>query len=104
MSSYPGQPVTSSTASQVSWLAGTTAPMRHKRTAHDTRPSRDHDIAGALCFPNVDSLPLLRRIEVRGTLVDGSKHIAQLAAPAGSLEATTVDAIWSHLARAFPTT
>jgi hypothetical protein len=61
------------------------------------------DIAGALCFPDVDGLPLLRRIEVRGILVDGPKRVAQLAARAGSVEATAVEAIWSHLARTCPT-
>lgn len=29
------------------------------------------DVAGALCFPHVDGLPWLRRIEIRGILVDG---------------------------------
>jgi hypothetical protein len=61
------------------------------------------DVTGALCFPHADGLPLIRRIEVRGILVDGPKRIAQLAARPGSLNGTAIEAIWRSLAHAFPT-
>ena len=59
------------------------------------------DVAGALCFPNVDGLPLFRRIEVRGVLVDGPKPVAHFAAQQGSLDGAAVDESWCHLARNF---
>lgn len=60
------------------------------------------DVAGALCFPNVEGLPLLRRIEVDGVLVDSPTRVATLAARPGSLGADTIELVWSFLARAFP--
>jgi hypothetical protein len=60
------------------------------------------DIAGAICFPNVDGLPWVRHLEVRGILVDGPKPVARLAARPGSLEPDAVQRIWEYLARAFP--
>ncbi len=60
------------------------------------------DVAGALCFPNVEGLPWIRRIEIRGISVDGPKPVARLAARPGSLEPDAVNRIWGYLARAFP--
>jgi hypothetical protein len=65
-------------------------------------PDLDVDVAGALCFPDVDGLPLVRRVEVRGILVDGPKQIAKLAARAGSLSPDVASRIWAALDRAFP--
>lgn len=60
------------------------------------------DVTGALCFPNVDGLPWFRRIEIRGILVDGPKPVSHLAARSGPLDSETVERIWTHLGRAFP--
>jgi hypothetical protein len=60
------------------------------------------NIAGALCFPNVDGLPWVRRVEIRGILVDSPKPVARLAARPGSLEPDAVKRIWGCLAQAFP--
>lgn len=88
---------------QTRLIAGVEKQIRRVRAAlNDFDSATPIDIAGALCFPDVDGLPLLRRIEVRAILVDGPKPVARLAARAGSVEPTTVAAIWSHLARAFP--
>lgn len=59
-------------------------------------------IAGALCFPNVDGLPLLGQIEIHGIIVDGPKRVGRLAARPGTLDAHVVQRIWGHLARALP--
>lgn len=59
-------------------------------------------VAGALCFPNVNGLPVFRRIEIRGILVDGPKPIASLATRPGPLDTETIEQIWAHLARASP--
>lgn len=60
------------------------------------------DVKGALCFPDVDGLPIFRRIEIRGVLVDGPKPVSRLAARPGSLAPSAIHGIWAHLARAFP--
>jgi hypothetical protein len=60
------------------------------------------DITGALCFPNVDGLPWVRRVEIRGILLDGPKAVARLAARPGSRESDAVKRIWGYLAQAFP--
>jgi hypothetical protein len=89
---------------QTKLVTGVEKQIGHVRAALDELArATPIDIASALCFPNVEGLPLLRRIEIRGTLVDGPKRVAELAARAGSLEAAAVEEIWSHLARAFPT-
>ena len=59
-------------------------------------------LAGALCFPNVDGLPMFGRIEIRGIIVDGPKPVARLAARPGALEPGVVHRIWGHLAKALP--
>ncbi len=60
------------------------------------------DVLGALCFPYVHGLPVLRRIEVSGIRVDGPKRIAQLIARPGSLEPDEIRRTWTYLALAFP--
>jgi hypothetical protein len=36
------------------------------------------EVRGALCFPNVDGLPLFAQIEIRGIIVNGPKPVARL--------------------------
>jgi hypothetical protein len=60
------------------------------------------DVVGALCFPNVDGLPLFGRIEINAILVDGPSRVARVAARPGTLTPDAVQRIWSRLARAFP--
>lgn len=63
---------------------------------------RKLDVVGALCFPNVEGLPWFRQIEIRGIVVDGPKPVSHLAARSGRLDSETVERIWTHLGRAFP--
>ncbi|HWF51578.1 MAG TPA: nuclease-related domain-containing protein [Solirubrobacteraceae bacterium] len=60
------------------------------------------DVRGALCMTEVDGLPLIRSLSVRGVLVDGPKRAAALAKRPGELAPETVDKIWRHLAANFP--
>jgi hypothetical protein len=60
------------------------------------------DIRGALCFPNVDGLPLLRQLTVRDIVIDGPKPIAKLAARTGPLHPDVVNRLCEDLARRFP--
>jgi hypothetical protein len=61
------------------------------------------DVRGALCMIEVDGLPLIRSLSVRGVLVDGPKRAAALAKRPGELAPEIVDKIWRHLAASFPT-
>ena len=60
------------------------------------------DVRAALCVTEVDGLPLLRSLTVRGVVVDGPKKVAGLARRPGELSAETVDGIWRHIAARFP--
>lgn len=60
------------------------------------------EVRGALCMTEVDGLPLIRSLTVRGVLVDGPKRAAGLARRTGELSPETVDEIWRHLAARFP--
>ena len=60
------------------------------------------DVRGALCMTEVDGLPLIRSLSVRGVLVDVPKRAAALARRPGALPPETVDEIWRHLAANFP--
>lgn len=63
---------------------------------------QDIEVRGALCFPNVDGLPLFGQIEIRGIIVDGPKPVARLAARPGGLEQALVERVVGHLAQALP--
>jgi len=60
------------------------------------------DVRGALCFPDVNGLPVFRRLRVREVIVDGTKPVAELAARPGPLDPETVDRIWRRLGSSFP--
>jgi Nuclease-related domain len=60
------------------------------------------DIRGALCFPNVDGLPVLRGLVVRDVVIDGPKPIAKLARRAGPLPIDAIDRLCAYLEARFP--
>lgn len=60
------------------------------------------DVRGALCMTEVDGLPSLRSLSVRGIVVDGPKRVAALAKRPGELTPERVDEIWRSLAANFP--
>jgi hypothetical protein len=60
------------------------------------------DIRGALCFPNVDGLPLFRQLAVGDVVIDGPKPIAKLAGRIGPLRPDVVERLWDNLGRRFP--
>jgi hypothetical protein len=55
-------------------------------------------VDGALCLAAVDGLPLLRKLTVRGFLVDGPKGVAKRAGREGELTDGQVQAIAGELA------
>lgn len=60
------------------------------------------DVRGALCFADIDGLPLLRRQSLHDVLIDGTRSAAKLANRPGRLNAEEVDRLWHHLAQALP--
>ena len=60
------------------------------------------DVRGALCFPDVDGIPLFRQLRVRDVAIDGPKPVAKLAARPGPLSDELVSRLWGELARALP--
>jgi hypothetical protein len=60
------------------------------------------DFRGALCFADVDGLPWLRHLAVRGVIVDGPRTTAKLASRPGPLAPDEVDALWRRLAATLP--
>jgi Nuclease-related domain len=60
------------------------------------------DVRGALCFPNVDGLPLFSELRVREIVIDGPKRVAKLARRPGLLDAAAIERVWVHLGRSFP--
>lgn len=60
------------------------------------------EVRGALCFPNVDGVPLLSQLNLRNVVIDGPKPIAKLARRPGPLTPERIEQIWQQLGRAFP--
>lgn len=56
-------------------------------------------VRGALCFVEVDGLPLMGHLSVRQIAVDGPRHVARLASRGGVVD---VDRVVRILAVAFP--
>jgi hypothetical protein len=84
---------------QTRLITGVERQLGYVRTALD---DPDVEVRGALCFPDVDGLPLFGQLSVRDIVIDGPKPIAKLAARAGKLESPLVEEIWRRLARALP--
>jgi nuclease-like protein len=72
------------------------------RTALARSGEDDIDVCGALCLPEVDGLPLLGQLSMRGIIVDGPKPVAKLARRPGQLSSEAIERIWRHLAHSFP--
>jgi hypothetical protein len=82
----------SAVESQVEVVRGVLAPTEYAAT----------DIAGALCFANVDGLPLLGHPELRAVTIDGARRVAKLAKRPGSLNEAAIDRLWNLIGRALP--
>jgi hypothetical protein len=65
-------------------------------------PDEQIDVRGALCFPNVDGLPMFRHLAIRDILIDGPKPIAALARRQGTLSAGDIERIVNQLGRSLP--
>lgn len=63
---------------------------------------KDVGIEGALCFADVDGLPLLSHQQLRGVAIDGPRQIAKLANRPGSLGEEAIAQIWRQIGRALP--
>jgi hypothetical protein len=59
-------------------------------------------VRGALCFANVDGLPLFRQLSVKDIVIDGPKPVSRLAARPGPLRVEDIEHLWRALAHRFP--
>lgn len=88
---------------QTKLIAGVEKQIAHVRAAlAKLSLSQEIQVRGALCFPNVDGLPLFGQIEIRGIIVNGPKPVARLAARPGGLDEVLVGRVSGHLAQALP--
>jgi hypothetical protein len=62
----------------------------------------DVDVVGALCFADVDGLPLLTHQQLLGVTIDGPRRVATLANRAGHLDETAIHNIWHIIGLALP--
>jgi Nuclease-related domain len=60
------------------------------------------DVRGAVCFVEVDGLPLLGRLRLRDVIIDGPKTVGRLASRPGHLDRPTIDRLVRTLAAALP--
>lgn len=60
------------------------------------------DLRGAVCMADVEGLPLLGSLSIRGILVDGPRRTAALAKRPGTLTPEAIDTIWRRVASDFP--
>lgn len=60
------------------------------------------DIRGALCFPEPGGLTLVRRLNVRGVLIDGPKPVARMAARPGAARHDEIEGAHRALRSSFP--
>jgi hypothetical protein len=87
---------------QTKLIAGVETQIAAVRAALRDLGEEQIEIRGALCFANVDGLPLLRHLAVRDVIVDGPKTAARLASRPGPLRVETIDRVWRQLSSAFP--
>lgn len=60
------------------------------------------EVRCALCFADAGGLPLLRRLELDGVTIDGTRRVAKLARRPGSLREAEVRRVQQALATALP--
>lgn len=60
-------------------------------------------ICCALCFSDPKGMPLLRRLEVDGVVIDGPRRVAALARRDGPAGSADIERLWRKLAERFPT-
>ncbi len=60
------------------------------------------DVRGALCWMEVDGLPLLGHLSLRDVAVDGTKRVAAIASRPGDWDDATIEAVARALAAGFP--
>jgi Nuclease-related domain len=59
-------------------------------------------VVGAWCMTDVEGLPLLKRLKLRGIAIDGPRHVAKLIGRPGDLDPATIQQIAAVLDRRLP--
>lgn len=63
----------------------------------------DVDVRGALCYPNIDKLPLIQRHARHGSMViDDPRGVARVARRRGALDRTAIERVVEALTRGLP--
>lgn len=83
-------------------VQGVTRQAGYVRDALASGEFANVEVRCALCFPKPEGLPLLRRLEIDGVMVDGPRRVAALARREGAAQAEEVERLWRELARLFP--
>jgi len=87
---------------RTSLIEGVERQIGYVRSALSRAGYEEIEIRGALCFPNVDGLPLLKQLVVRDVVIDGPKPVARLAARQGGNALDAVNRLYIELERLFP--
>jgi hypothetical protein len=87
---------------QTRLIDGVERQIEYVQTALGDVGRPDVAIRGALCFPNVEGLPLFRQLSVRDIVIDGPKPVSRLAARPGTLFVEEIEHLWRALAYRFP--
>jgi hypothetical protein len=87
---------------QTKLIAGAEKQIQYVQAALRAAGHENVDVRAALCMTELDGLPLLGALSVRGIQVDGPKRAAILAKRPGDLPPETITRIWRSLATSFP--
>jgi hypothetical protein len=87
---------------QTKLVTGVESQVELLRTTLATAGEAEVDVRGALCFANVDGLPLLGHPSLHGILIDGARAAAKLARRPGPLSLERVEQLWALIAKALP--
>jgi hypothetical protein len=87
---------------QTKLVTGVESQVELLQTALATAGDGEEEVRGALCFANVDGLPLLGHPSLHGILIDGARASAKLARRPGPMSAERVEQLWALIGKAFP--
>jgi hypothetical protein len=88
---------------QTKLISGVENQIAHVHAAlADLDVAQEIDVRGALCFPNVDGLPLFGQIEIRRIIVDGPRRWPELPHARAALSKPSLSASWAMSPRLSP--
>jgi hypothetical protein len=76
--------------------------IEHVKAALCDAGMHEIGVEGALCFVNGEELPLFRHLSMSGVTIDGTRHVAKVAARPGTLSGERVEATYRELVERLP--